>query len=730
VNTLDRPGLDTWLARALLERGDLPLEALQKGLAEARASRVQGMTLARVLANAQTVPQETLIETLARFATPKGLHGGTRTVGDYTLHEELGAGGMGTVYRGVHVSLGHERAIKLLPMTADAELILRFRREGIAQAAASQHPNVVTIHELDQEGGTCFLVMDLVRGGDLATRLRKGPLPVEESVRVIRELAAGLAHVHAQGVLHRDLKPANVLFDEAGTPLLVDFGLAYVRQEVGLTQSGSVMGTPNHMAPEQALGDASALGAWTDVYGLGSVLYTCLTGHPPFRGPVLKVLHEVVNTEPPSPRAGRPEVPSALEAACLKALAKTPKDRYQTASEFSDALAAAAQRTRETSEFGLNTAIALGAVGAFALVMAVAFGAFSDRVASPPPAPSTQQGHAEPPVPAPEESIAAVTPLLRTRALEEPGVIFAKFVDNSRILATVDPYSIKNGRLPANSQARVVLIEIEPRTLRPVHAWRDMYRQIVIESPNSAIGFRLATGAVRLRLSAPYSVETLWSFKQAGRWAFSAAHERFAFRPDARGFEKEPLSVSDLTRTLFEGKGEHYTGLSRLFFLSENHLLCTFNKRSTEVLRLSDKTVQVLGKDVGPLKEVLPWKNGAWVALTRSAVYRLDLGDQAVLTALSTPSPLYLEVGAINPATGHLLTASKFNHGKSEVREWNLDLTESDHTFLRRKSIYEQVDISPDGALLLLVVKDKTSGSRHLEVRSLEHARGTDTVVD
>src|SRR5690606_8660426 len=153
-----------------------------------------------------------------------------------------------------------------------------FRREGRAQAAADAHPNVVRVHASEEQDGVLYLAMDLAAGGDLARRIARGPLPPPEAARLVRDLARGLAPVPAAGVLHRDIKPENVLFDEQGTPKLVDFGLAHVAGEATLTRSNAFLGTPAAMAPEQAAGTPREVDERTDVYGLGVVLYQCLTG--------------------------------------------------------------------------------------------------------------------------------------------------------------------------------------------------------------------------------------------------------------------------------------------------------------------------------------------------------------------------------------------------------------------------------------------------------------------
>jgi Protein kinase domain len=261
---------------------------------------------------------------------------GTR-LGDWLLEERLGSGGMGVVYRARHVETQAQAAIKVLQHSAGLEAVLRFRREAEAQARVDGHPNVVRIHSAGEQGDLSYCVMDLAPGGDLEARLAKGPLEPEQAARLLESLARGLAHVHAQGVLHRDLKPANVLFDAEGRPQLVDFGLARLAQAESLTQTGTLLGTPAYMAPEQAR--AAPLDERADVYGLGAILYHALTGQPPFQGQtILAVLAHVLEAPLTPPRELRPEIPHALEAVCLRALARSAEHRIPTARALADAL--------------------------------------------------------------------------------------------------------------------------------------------------------------------------------------------------------------------------------------------------------------------------------------------------------------------------------------------------------------------------------------------------------
>ena len=267
---------------------------------------------------------------------------------------------MGVVYRARHLETGQVYALKTLLVGADEQARARFEREGLGQARVDRHPNVVRVHAAGEASGQAYLVLDLVSGGDLAARLKQGPLAPRAAAQVGLELARGLAHAHAHGVLHRDLKPANVLFDELGRAKLVDFGLARLLGEGTLTQTGQVMGTPAYMSPEQADGE-KGVGPATDVYGLGAVLFAALTGFPPFAGgSVAELLVQVFRTRPVAPSLHQPEVPPALDAICARALEKEPADRYASMNELADALEQFLALTSEDQGRPLRRGLAAG----------------------------------------------------------------------------------------------------------------------------------------------------------------------------------------------------------------------------------------------------------------------------------------------------------------------------------------------------------------------------------
>ncbi len=224
--------------------------------------------------------------------------------GDYELLGEVGRGGMGVVYKAREAGLDRVVAVKMLLPGAvpDGEELQRFRTEAAA-AARLQHPHIVAVHRVGEVGGRHFYSMDFIDGVSLTQRLAEGPLPGRTAARYAAVVARALHHAHQHGILHRDIKPGNVLLDADDRPHVTDFGLAkQYTSDSGQTRTGSVLGTPSYMAPEQALGRKD-LGPACDVYGVGAMLYELLTGRPPFKAETpLDTLSQVIEVEPVPPR--------------------------------------------------------------------------------------------------------------------------------------------------------------------------------------------------------------------------------------------------------------------------------------------------------------------------------------------------------------------------------------------------------------------------------------------
>src|SRR5215468_6527462 len=255
-------------------------------------------------------------------------------LGDYELLEEVGRGGQGVVFRARQKSLNRTVALKVISLGqwASKAHLKRFRLEAEA-AARLEHPGIVPIHEVGERDGSCYFSMKFVEGGQLDEMARREPMPIRHAAELIAKIARTVHYAHEHGILHRDIKPGNILLDRKGEPHLTDFGLArLVETESTMTRTLEVLGTPSYMAPEQAIGNNSAISSVTDVYGLGAVLYQLLSGQPPFAGgATYETIKLLLDTEPRQPRLLNPKVDRDLSTICLKCLEKDPKRRYSSA---------------------------------------------------------------------------------------------------------------------------------------------------------------------------------------------------------------------------------------------------------------------------------------------------------------------------------------------------------------------------------------------------------------
>lgn len=280
---------------------------------------------------------------------------GTLLNGRYRLLELLGSGGMAVVYKGVDVILHRPVAVKILreAYAGDPAFLARFQREA-RSAARLDHPNVVTVYDVGQDGNLHYIVMEYVEGEDLKSLIRRtGRLSVEQAVDIAYQIAAGVGHAHKMGIIHCDIKPQNVLVTSEGMVKVTDFGIARALSESGLTDPEVVWGSPTYFSPEQAAGERPVPAS--DVYSIGVVLYEMLAGVPPFRAEKPTALALMHLREEPQPLSlYNPQVPPQLEWIVRKLLAKEPAARYRTAEQL--AVVLQEYRARMTQATGVHVA--------------------------------------------------------------------------------------------------------------------------------------------------------------------------------------------------------------------------------------------------------------------------------------------------------------------------------------------------------------------------------------
>ncbi|HUG90078.1 MAG TPA: protein kinase [Planctomycetaceae bacterium] len=275
-----------------------------------------------------------------RFLGPPREPGGLGSLGPYDITEIVGRGGMGVVLKGHDTRLNRVVAVKVLApeLASNATARKRFMREAQAAAAVS-HDHVVTIHAIDDTGGLPYIVMEYIAGLSLQQRIdRSGPLELKEILRIGRQMASGLAAAHEQGLVHRDIKPANILLENGVERVkITDFGLARAVDDVSMTQTGVVAGTPQYMSPEQAQGHH--VDHRSDLFSLGSVLYAMCTGRPPFRADsTIAVIRRVCDDRPRPIAQINAEIPEWLAAIIERLLEKRPEDRFQSAAQVAELL--------------------------------------------------------------------------------------------------------------------------------------------------------------------------------------------------------------------------------------------------------------------------------------------------------------------------------------------------------------------------------------------------------
>ncbi len=328
----EAPSIDLFLSRvSLTDRSELQQELNEIHQAYSERFLKSVWTGATIDQKANTPSPESMAT-----VDSTGVH-----VPGYEIVGELGRGGMGVVYKARQMGLNRWVALKMVLAAAHASKhqLDRFLTEAKA-VADLQHPNIVQIYEKGEHDSLPFFSLEFMGGGSLDAKVHRKAQPAREAAHMVETLAQAMQYAHERGVIHRDLKPANILLTTDGIPKITDFGLAKrLAEDSGQTKSGTLMGTPNYMAPEQARGETHLVGPLADVYTLGAILYELLTGRPPFQGTtVLETVKQVTNDEPVPPSRLEPQVPRDLETICLKCLQKDMSKRYGSARMLADDL--------------------------------------------------------------------------------------------------------------------------------------------------------------------------------------------------------------------------------------------------------------------------------------------------------------------------------------------------------------------------------------------------------
>ncbi|MDX1994996.1 MAG: protein kinase [bacterium] len=281
-------------------------------------------------------------------------------IDDFIVQERIGKGGMATVFRAHQPSVNRDIALKVIELDDtrhdEDDFPRRFQHEA-ALIARLEHPHIVPMYDYGIEDNLAFLAMRLLKGGSLSDLLADGPLALERTVELFGQIARGLAFAHSKGVIHRDLKPSNILMDEEGNAMLTDFGLAkLITGGSDITKTGNIVGTPSYMSPEQLRGET--LDHRSDIYSLGVILYQMLTGRPPFEGSssdVISIIYKHLEKTPELPSKVNPHITPAIDHVVMKALAKKPDSRYDSAGEMYTALRHAVGMRPSTGSFPVPT---------------------------------------------------------------------------------------------------------------------------------------------------------------------------------------------------------------------------------------------------------------------------------------------------------------------------------------------------------------------------------------
>jgi len=609
-------------------------------------------------------------------------------ISSYRLENEIARGGMGIVYRGVHMVFEEVVAIKAIyrELMVNPDIRQRFLNEARIQRRL-QHPNIVQIREFLVADDCFYIVMELIQGETLAQRLKAvgRPMTMAEAAPIFRQALEGLGFAHSQGVIHRDIKPSNLMLTTEGVTKLTDFGIARGRETVDLTRTGMAVGTASYMSPEQIQG--TQIDYRTDIYSLGITLYEVLTGRVPFERPKdsdsdFPVLTAHTVQPPPPPRQFAPSIPASVEAAILKALAKRPEERFQSCAEFQAALGLESGQARDVIE-----ALRAKPVEPVKPSPGIAPNKAAVPAESKPKAPSAARPASRPPDLQPRSAKLARTPTSRPAWVLPLGAILILLLlaagawrwyrvrqENFRLVQTFtghqgevtsvafSPY----GRMLASgsTDGTVKLWDLATQTLKKTLTGHDDYIEAVSFSPD---GHLLATGSAdgTIKLWDIPEGDLKQTFKGNGDSILTVAFGPHAQMLAAGGWDST-IEIWDVTTgKLKETLKGHGRPVSSVVFCPDGHLLASASE---------DKTIKLWNVATGELVKTLT-------------------GHEGKVTSVD-----------FNP-DGNLLASGS---GDTTVKIWDVASGLAVQTFTGHKLWVRSVTFSPDGRLLASGSHDNT----------------------
>ena len=689
--------------------------------------------------------------------------------GRYRVEREVGAGGMAAVFLAHDEKHDREVAIKVLHPDLGAALGgERFLAE-IKTTAKLQHPHILPLLDSGEADALLYYVMPFVAGETLRVRLeRERQLPIDDAVRIAREIADALGAAHAVGIVHRDIKPENILL-QGGHALVADFGIALAVQQAGgarMTQTGLSLGTPQYMSPEQAMGDKH-IDARADIYALGAVTYEMLTGEPPFTGAsVQAIVAKVMNAEPEAPSLIRKTIPPGVESAVLRALAKLPADRPSTAAEFSAGLIGAATAPVSVPGGRIRSAGLRLWQGIAGVALIVAMSALVVSSRRPPPAPrvvrfalpgaSTRVGSTTQPAVSPDGRAVAysisggATPGIRLRWLDrDEADVIPETATASDVVFSPDGRQL--AFLNIESEVRIVAVTGGPATVLARHAnsfnglsWgKDGYVYFSLQSRDGGIVRVAATGGV---------IDTLVfvpgdsiSLTGQGRPEFPLILDdgTLIYQRSAEGRSDGQIMAVDV-RT--RAKSKLVAGSAPLDY-RDGWLVFSKADGSVVAQRFDRSSRTVSGAAVPLLSGVMVKDGRPNVAMGTDGTLIYQAGTSA-LSQLVSVSPLGVETAidstmtrafvgvAVSPDAGRLAATIESNDGRSAI--WLYDLAR--HTLVRLTpdgDLAFRPEWTPDGSRILFSsdhgsksgqrslfsMRPDGSDSMHLVVASPRHAQ-------